>query len=468
MAREMKDSGVEWIGEIPEEWKLVQLKRFAFVNNGREIPEEVDKCSEAIPVYGSGGVFKYTTNLLYDGQVVMFGRKGTLGKPLYANCKFWTVDTMYFLTFSGELSGHIFFRDRFPGYDDGIYAGLRLIEILTNNEKLKVNEAVIKDTLLKSYLDVRYYNHCGDVNADYNGKNIFSRVTEELNNISVQLIKKYKGNDKLYEDKVNKYFNLFILTLYLEDYFISEDDTALKIDAYKKKINKYLYKEYRTNVGNLIKDTIKIQKVYAKIIKENLEKMNTNMFTLNYNTLTKKNIFALDLVHNINFSRIYSNYIVDKTYDEGIIAEDKILVTINLLSTTVIRNMIEKKFKYSYVLYIPSTLLKKGNKLNKLLKLLDDEMLKNSVVLLVDYKDSLTSKTILKTIKKQGYKLAITISDYMPVKVKDVATLKLATYIFIDKKINKELNVDKLLDKDSNTSIILEDILPKVGIEKGE
>ena len=37
--------------------------------------------------------------------------------------------------FSGELSGHVFFRDKFPGYDDGIYAGLRLIEILTNTEK---------------------------------------------------------------------------------------------------------------------------------------------------------------------------------------------------------------------------------------------------------------------------------------------------------------------------------------------
>jgi phosphomannomutase / phosphoglucomutase len=37
--------------------------------------------------------------------------------------------------FGGELSGHVFFRDRFGGYDDGIYAGLRLIEILTNNGK---------------------------------------------------------------------------------------------------------------------------------------------------------------------------------------------------------------------------------------------------------------------------------------------------------------------------------------------
>lgn len=33
---------------------------------------------------------------------------------------------------SGELSGHVYFRDKFPGYDDGIYAGMRLIELLTH------------------------------------------------------------------------------------------------------------------------------------------------------------------------------------------------------------------------------------------------------------------------------------------------------------------------------------------------
>ena len=37
--------------------------------------------------------------------------------------------------FGGELSGHVFFRDKFNGYDDGIYAGLRLIEILTKTNK---------------------------------------------------------------------------------------------------------------------------------------------------------------------------------------------------------------------------------------------------------------------------------------------------------------------------------------------
>lgn len=41
--------------------------------------------------------------------------------------------------FGGEYSGHIFFRDKFPGFDDGIYGGLRIIEILSHCDK-KISE----------------------------------------------------------------------------------------------------------------------------------------------------------------------------------------------------------------------------------------------------------------------------------------------------------------------------------------
>lgn len=37
--------------------------------------------------------------------------------------------------FGGELSGHLYFRDRFIGTDDGIYAGLRLVELLSKTNK---------------------------------------------------------------------------------------------------------------------------------------------------------------------------------------------------------------------------------------------------------------------------------------------------------------------------------------------
>ena len=39
------------------------------------------------------------------------------------------------IPFGGELSGHVYFNDRWPGFDSGMYAGLRLLEILSNTDK---------------------------------------------------------------------------------------------------------------------------------------------------------------------------------------------------------------------------------------------------------------------------------------------------------------------------------------------
>jgi len=36
---------------------------------------------------------------------------------------------------AGEMSGHIFFNDRWFGFDDGIYVGARLLSILSREDK---------------------------------------------------------------------------------------------------------------------------------------------------------------------------------------------------------------------------------------------------------------------------------------------------------------------------------------------
>ena len=88
--RKMKDSGIEWIGEIPENWGCSKAKYYIQINNGFDPKTEGD-----IPVYGSGsGCFK-SCGESKDGPAVLLGRKGTVDIPRYIEGKYWNVDTAF-------------------------------------------------------------------------------------------------------------------------------------------------------------------------------------------------------------------------------------------------------------------------------------------------------------------------------------------------------------------------------------
>ena len=89
-----KDSGIAWIGKIPEHWEITLFKRKITINNGKDYKNFSD--AEIYPVIGSGGYFAYCSNYMYDGEALLLGRKGTIDKPLYVKGKFWAVDTMFY------------------------------------------------------------------------------------------------------------------------------------------------------------------------------------------------------------------------------------------------------------------------------------------------------------------------------------------------------------------------------------
>lgn len=63
-------------------------------------------------------------------------------------------------TLGGELSGHFCFKDRYFGFDDGIYAMLRLCEILINKEKT-LNQLV--SVFPKSYCSPEFRIACNEL-----------------------------------------------------------------------------------------------------------------------------------------------------------------------------------------------------------------------------------------------------------------------------------------------------------------
>lgn len=89
-----RDSGVEWLGKVPSDWKLCPLKFMAQIKNGQDYKRV--EADEGYPVIGSGGQFSYASQFTYNKASVLLGRKGTIDKPLYINEPFWTVDTMYY------------------------------------------------------------------------------------------------------------------------------------------------------------------------------------------------------------------------------------------------------------------------------------------------------------------------------------------------------------------------------------
>jgi type I restriction enzyme S subunit len=98
----MKDSGVEWLGEVPAHWELSKIKYLCYVNDGNhgeEYPKETDYTTsdEGVPFIRGGNIqnFNITNNdMLYITKIkndsmrkgrlaagdVLFMNRGDIGK----------------------------------------------------------------------------------------------------------------------------------------------------------------------------------------------------------------------------------------------------------------------------------------------------------------------------------------------------------------------------------------------------
>lgn len=104
---EYKDSGVEWLGDVPECWSVCRLKNLATIKNGQDY--KLVQADHGYPVMGSGGQFTFASKFMYDKPSVLLGRKGTIDKPLYINEPFWTVDTMYYTELNESVDAKYFY-----------------------------------------------------------------------------------------------------------------------------------------------------------------------------------------------------------------------------------------------------------------------------------------------------------------------------------------------------------------------
>ncbi|GGF07377.1 restriction endonuclease subunit S [Pseudoalteromonas gelatinilytica] len=75
----MRDSGVEWLGEVPEHWVICAIKRQLKSLDYRRIPlsaNERGKRSGEFRYYGASGVIDYIDDYIFDEPTVLVGEDG--------------------------------------------------------------------------------------------------------------------------------------------------------------------------------------------------------------------------------------------------------------------------------------------------------------------------------------------------------------------------------------------------------
>lgn len=138
--RKMKDSGIEWIGEIPEGWEVVPVKRLCTMQAGKNLTSEQIAPEGTYPVYGGNGIRGFFSDYNCDGQFLTVGRQGALcGNVHKISGKVWAtehavittpssytiLDFLYFLLIGMDLNQYVSSTAAQPGLAVGTLLNLK-------------------------------------------------------------------------------------------------------------------------------------------------------------------------------------------------------------------------------------------------------------------------------------------------------------------------------------------------------
>lgn len=87
-----KDSGVDWLGDIPEHWEVRRIKDLGEYQSGEYI-NALEFEDDGYPIFGGNGFRGFANKYNHNGEYILIGRQGALcGNINYARGKFWATE----------------------------------------------------------------------------------------------------------------------------------------------------------------------------------------------------------------------------------------------------------------------------------------------------------------------------------------------------------------------------------------
>lgn len=90
---ELGESGVEWLGAVPEEWQVCCLKYLCSMQAGKTLSSEEILDEGPYPVYGGNGLRGFYSEFNTSGEYALIGRQGALcGNVHFVDGQFWATE----------------------------------------------------------------------------------------------------------------------------------------------------------------------------------------------------------------------------------------------------------------------------------------------------------------------------------------------------------------------------------------
>ena len=323
-----------------------------------------------------------------------------------------------------------------------------VLDVLLSKEKSYILKSPMRKDYIEQYMNFKYFG----IESD--------RVDIKKNMVSYskQLKSKFIRDERKVKT-IDAYSKAFDLINNIEN-------KSGKVD-YRKEI--LAFKEFDDEILDKMElDISNIINYSNECLNGILDKLDTNTFNDKYNKIVgQKNLYGVVLEHNISFSKVYSDYIVDKTYTEGIVAEDKIAVLLNILLCKITKDIMKHDYDSKYLVYIPNALYGKDKKLDKIISTIDNDYAKSHVFFLTSVSNMLVNEDDIKRLSKKGYHFALSFNKPVNFNSEDMGYVYLADYYFIDTHLDAD-NVCESLPSEIINKLIRDNLDKKIGDYKGD
>ena len=249
-------------------------------------------------------------------------------------------------------------------------------------------------------------------------------------------------DNQKYNELAKKTYLIFKYIIYFDN--VLEYDSLDKIvdDIIEFRIKNFeLYSEsFAKEFTTFVKEDNKRKKTY-------LESLKNDKLILTNTKTNKSNVFFANLLPTMTFPKIYSNYSINKVYNEGIINEDKLFITYHLVNKELLLNAIKGIYDIKYIVDFPVSILEKKDKTTRLLNTINSEVTRDNVIMNITYSNYLNNKESIESMIKDGYKFSVILDDKYDYQEESKIWLSIFSYIILDKDTPFDYEKEKIIIK---------------------